>query len=238
MRLKNFIETPNKATTLDEVVQIFLSHIQDMGFQLYICSLVTDSFPDRKKHHGFLHNYPEDWIKHYRESNYIDNDPVFERGRREHLMFYWSTEEKKTQSAIHQKIDQGRRDAGLLNGYSLFIHLPGGAYSSITVANGIDINHDKNLLTNLCLCMYQFHLRNMYFLADLYQPSPPVFLAPRECETLIWCARGKSNYAIASILGISEKTVEFYFTSLFQKLNVESRTVAVLKAISLRLIAP
>ncbi len=61
-------------------------------------------------------------------------------------------------------------------------------------------------------------------------------LSPREVEVLQWCSLGKSNGVIASILGISEKTIEFHLASIFRKLEVNGRMLAVLKAIDLKLI--
>lgn len=56
-------------------------------------------------------------------------------------------------------------------------------------------------------------------------------LTPREAETLLWVAQGKSNGDTASILGISEKTVKKLLGHVFDKLGVESRTAAALRAV-------
>lgn len=56
-------------------------------------------------------------------------------------------------------------------------------------------------------------------------------LTDREAETLLWVAQGKSNADIASILGNSEKTVKKIMGSIFEKLGLESRTAAALRAI-------
>ena len=62
-------------------------------------------------------------------------------------------------------------------------------------------------------------------------------LSLREIEVLRWCSQGKSNGVIAEILGLSEKTIEYHFASIFRKLEVNGRMLAVLKAIELKLIA-
>lgn len=56
-------------------------------------------------------------------------------------------------------------------------------------------------------------------------------LTPRVAETLLWIAQGKTNGDIASILGISEATVKKHVLELFQKLGVETRTAASLRAL-------
>src|SRR5262245_7787408 len=58
-------------------------------------------------------------------------------------------------------------------------------------------------------------------------------LTEREAETLLWVAQGKSNAAIASILGNSEKTVKKTLGHIFEKLGLEGRTAAALRAVEI-----
>ncbi len=56
-------------------------------------------------------------------------------------------------------------------------------------------------------------------------------LTLREAEVLLWTAQGKSNSDIATILGMAEKTVKQHLGSIFQKLSVEGRAAASLRAL-------
>jgi DNA-binding CsgD family transcriptional regulator len=56
-------------------------------------------------------------------------------------------------------------------------------------------------------------------------------LTARETETLQWLAAGKSNTEIASIFGISPRTVQKHLERIFRKLGVENRTAAVMRAL-------
>lgn len=56
-------------------------------------------------------------------------------------------------------------------------------------------------------------------------------LSPRELEVLQLLARGMNNRAIAETLFISERTVQAHLTSIFAKMQVNSRLEAVLAAI-------
>lgn len=58
-----------------------------------------------------------------------------------------------------------------------------------------------------------------------------IALTERERETLAWAAAGKSYWEIATILGISERTVRFFMTNARRKLDVVSNAQAVAKAI-------
>ena len=52
-------------------------------------------------------------------------------------------------------------------------------------------------------------------------------LTGREYEVLMWLRAGKSNWEIAQILGISERTVKFHVLNLFEKLGANNRMHAV-----------
>ncbi len=58
-------------------------------------------------------------------------------------------------------------------------------------------------------------------------------VTPRQAETLLWVAQGKSNADIAVILGLSEKTVKQHLGSVFQKIGVEGRNAAALRAVEI-----
>ncbi|BAU10024.1 two component transcriptional regulator, LuxR family [Leptolyngbya sp. NIES-3755] len=57
------------------------------------------------------------------------------------------------------------------------------------------------------------------------EPAP---LTPREIEVLTMLAEGLGNKAIAQHLNLSEHTVKFHISSIFSKLDVSSRTEAVI----------
>jgi len=56
-------------------------------------------------------------------------------------------------------------------------------------------------------------------------------LTPRVAETLLWLAQGKTNSEIAMILGNSESTVKKHVLEIFERLGVETRTAASLRAL-------
>ena len=66
---------------------------------------------------------------------------------------------------------------------------------------------------------------------DSPEPLHALGLTPRVAEVLLWVAQGKTNSDIATILGISEWTVKKHVLEIFEKLGVETRTAASLRAI-------
>jgi DNA-binding CsgD family transcriptional regulator len=58
-------------------------------------------------------------------------------------------------------------------------------------------------------------------------------LTGREREVLRWLAGGKTDRDIADILGISPRTVNKHLQRIYEKLGVETRTAAVVRALEL-----
>jgi DNA-binding CsgD family transcriptional regulator len=56
-------------------------------------------------------------------------------------------------------------------------------------------------------------------------------LTPRETEVLRWLSSGKSDRDIGAILGISPRTVHKHLQRIYEKLGVECRTAAVVRAL-------
>ena len=66
----------------------------------------------------------------------------------------------------------------------------------------------------------------------------PVALNEREVEVLTWAARGKTSAEIAKILDVTKRTVDFHIENARTKLGAATRTEAVLKAATGRMIEP
>jgi DNA-binding CsgD family transcriptional regulator len=63
------------------------------------------------------------------------------------------------------------------------------------------------------------------------QPDPmPTVLTMRETEVMRWLSFGKTDADIAALLSISPRTVNKHLEHIYQKLGVETRTAAVMRA--------
>jgi DNA-binding NarL/FixJ family response regulator len=62
-------------------------------------------------------------------------------------------------------------------------------------------------------------------------PLEKLGISPREAEILLWMAQGKSNSDIAVLCDISVGTVKKHANHIFEKLGVEGRTSATLRAV-------
>ena len=71
------------------------------------------------------------------------------------------------------------------------------------------------------------------FNPDFTSPAPleSLGLTKREAEVLLWVAQGKSNGDVAILLGMAEKTVKKHMGNIFEKLGLEGRNAATVRAL-------
>lgn len=69
-------------------------------------------------------------------------------------------------------------------------------------------------------------------------PLRSLGLTEREAEVLLWVAQGKSSPDIAVILGITEATAKKHVCNILEKLGLESRSAATLRALEVLMGVP
>ena len=97
-----------------------------------------------------------------------------------------------------------------------------------------------------CVDAIRLHLENLYRLNEQLaaaraawgappagKPAADPALTDRERQVLQWLANGKADRDIAAILAISPRTVHKHLQRIYDKLGVECRTAAVLRAMAM-----
>ena len=97
-----------------------------------------------------------------------------------------------------------------------------------------------------CVQAIRRHLGNLYLLNEQLAAARAAWGAPparrppadsaltdRERQVLQWLANGKTDRDIAAILAISPRTVHKHLQRIYDKLGVECRTAAVLRAMAM-----
>ncbi|MBI5033073.1 MAG: response regulator transcription factor [Chloroflexi bacterium] len=102
--------------------------------------------------------------------------------------------------------------------------------SASSIASAVNAVVEKLSVVDLVFSAALFPMREQ----SVVQPVEE--LTPRELQVLRLMAEGQSNKTIARELEISEHTVKFHVNAILGKLNVQSRTEAVVHATRLGLI--
>ena len=92
---------------------------------------------------------------------------------------------------------------------------------------------DSTELLDAVRTRLQRHTQQQKFVPNFNNAAPleKLGISPREAEVLLWMAQGKCNADIATICDISLGTVKKHTNHIFEKLGVEGRTAATLRAL-------
>ena len=243
--LETAVETIQAATSPETAFCDFVKAVRQHGYNNATLSLVTDhpSIGQRALH-GISTNYPDDWMRFYREKDLHRIDPVYQRVLLRSGPFFWSDEvaalrvrqdrPEAFMRAATEMMHQAE-DAGLADGIGLSFVNEFGEIAGIGVSRPTREEDNRwQTLADLSLLSTVFYDRFMSFHDVL---KPPSFTA-REKDILLWSAHGKSDWEISGILGISIATVRFHWKNTFKKLDVNNRTIATIRAIRQKIVIP
>lgn len=240
--LGTFLDNLKDIDDVDGCKRLLAETIQPLGIEYFAYHLVNVAgLPGPLPY--VITTYPQSWVQHYVASGYLRDDPLVAELPNRRLPFLWSDIAAGQELTAKQRtIFAEAREHGLVNGLTVPVHAKNGEFATLTFVPGGSENdvqatiiYYRHLLHLLAL-YYHDHAVRILIESAMTPPRQKALLSPREKEVLLWTARGKSNLDISTILGISEKGVEFHVNSAKRKLQVFNRTHAVVKAIMLNMI--
>lgn len=175
-----------------------------------------------------------DWLNDYRNSQLVDEDPLVQAALQSQVPISW-----KDAAKLAVKIDatafrssefrKHARACGLEHGY---IFSKRSQYVSQALAVTAVTTGSRPLTARQCQLLEVLlpHL-NEILIRQGFSTAPQ--LSSREREVLRWASAGKSNWEVAQILNISERTVKFHLRNIYRKLGVNNRSHAVAEALRL-----
>ncbi len=186
--------------------------------------------------------YPEAWVSHYFEMDYISIDPVISHCHDHATPVSWEEAQHHHRRIVDPHLQKIRhlfgeaREFGLCNGVSVPLHGPGVSWGLMSFASrDLDAADFEERLPELHLLSHFVHEAARQFLRSK-TPTPLPALTKRERECLSWAAEGKTSWEIGQLLNISERTSIFHLQNATHKLGVSGRQAAIARAISLGLI--
>jgi LuxR family transcriptional regulator, quorum-sensing system regulator BjaR1 len=164
-------------------------------------------------------------------------DPVIIRSRREAGPFVWTLGAYDAANPQQQKLLALRRSAGVTGGICIPI-AEAFRGRSVLYLSGAGFDQSATAILALQLVAQQLCARfNELYEQRADDANAGVFfhssgeLSPRERKVFGWIAFGKSSREIATIMAISEHTVNDYISSAVSKLNASNRTDAMMRAL-------
>lgn len=177
-----------------------------------------------------VNNWPPELIKCYDQADMINISPVTATLRSTSAPVIWHIEDVFTDN-LSEKLEHVRNSfyrCGFVRGASFPVTDARGVRGAIGFS-GDRSALEKSEVLELSMISLQVFNRLSAIACQIETESPP--LSERELECLRWTAVGKTSSEIATILDLSEHTVNHHLNGATKKLDAANRTQAVANAI-------
>ena len=214
-----------QCSTSMDVGAIFASAIEPYGYNMVSCGGSRETAGGRVWDF-FFNTWPQYWLLEYQKNDYVRHDMMPAMARLSGAPFTWVEllrDRVQTQKQIefHARV----REIGVIDGYAVPIHQPGGDVGlCVSVATHVIDDPEERLA--LHIASLYVHRRCLALGGLIDSSSVKSAISPRELECLRWVLDGKSDTDIGGILGISHTTVHFHIERVKKKLGVRTRTQA------------
>ncbi|WFP65630.1 MULTISPECIES: LuxR family transcriptional regulator [unclassified Mesorhizobium] len=180
-----------------------------------------------------ISTYPQPWTSHYLNSRYEHVDPVVQQARLGPDAFRWDADggDLDLSTPQRQLMDEATQ-FGIRCGFTIPIHDRRGMFAALTFVSDerrpLFFRMIERYESALQLVAVFFHIQARRRLTS--EPMVDgVALSRRETQCLQWAARGKSDWDIGRILGISQRTAAFHLDNAKKKLGVRTKTQAAIR---------
>lgn len=228
--VEEFLRDIVTVTTADDLDHLMRRVVVDLGFQYYALTHHVDvrSTTDAIR----LHNYPERWAEHYDRLALGVSDPVHRASHRTSIGFLWSRI-----PALVPLTNGDRRiladgaAQGIGDGFTVPAHVPGERRGSCSFANerGRPLDPATLALAQL-VGNFAFEAARQVWGVRGPLDAMPV-LTDRQRDCILWSARGKGDWEISRILGVTQETVAMHVKQARRRYDVGKRSLVAIQAL-------
>jgi LuxR family quorum-sensing system transcriptional regulator SolR len=231
---QDLLQSLADADNADQLFALVTQATKQLGFDF--CSYgLRLPIPVSKPKILVLDNYPRGWMTHYQHSGYLQVDPTVVLGMTTNKLILWGDQT----FAVAPELWQDARSIGLNVGIAQPAWGPQGSFGLLSLSRESE---------RLSAAEVEEHRLQLLWIAQAAHASLHVFLSPsmivagaaaltaRECEIIRWTADGKTAEEIASILGVSVRTITFHIQNVLVKLNSSNKIQATVKAVAMGLV--
>lgn len=219
-----------KCDSLKQLEQVLARTASTAGFRHY--ALIEHDI-DGTQHRGALrlHNYPAHWAN-FHDDQVAVSDPIWSISETRCSAFAWIDELKNGHvTRAGERVLQQAERSGVFGG----ITVPG----NVARQRGASCSFATPFRTlELTETVYSAQILGTAFLDTARRiksaqaaPLPPTRLTIRQKECVLWVARGKGDWEIAQILGLSPLTVTTHLRNAQEAFDVTRRTALLSEAI-------
>ena len=231
-RAMAFLDTCETCNSLQILVAEFSKTLSAFGFNYFMMTRLPALGEDAEPY-VLAHTWPVEWLDRYRAAQYFWHDPVSHFSLTRAREFSWrEAADGSRRTRISRQIFSEAASLGLVDGLGFPMGDPSSVQAVVSLASDAPVDLSPLARRMLYLVCHYAEMRG----AELYDRVSLKFrhLTDREREILRWTANGKSAADTGTILAISERTVKDHLAHAREKLNAETTTHAVARAIKAR----
>ncbi|MEW6626908.1 MAG: LuxR family transcriptional regulator [Pseudomonadota bacterium] len=178
-----------------------------------------------------VHSYPASWADIYVGFNLAATDPVRRAGESSLSGFRWSEISQIIPMTPMEQVtfDTGRKH-GMVDGFTVPRHLPGMVTGSCTFVTSTDQGLPEEQLI-VADSLGAIAIAQASRLSGWRKPVTKARLTDRQRDCVLWAARGKTDWEIAQILGISQDTVIQHLKEARERYDARKRASLILYAL-------
>ncbi|MGE4307121.1 LuxR family transcriptional regulator [Sphingobium fuliginis] len=218
------------ASSIDHLHEALTCATHDMGFDRFALSLEIGCSPDSSTS-LLIHDYPASWADVYIGFNLAATDPVRRAAERSVLGFGWrDIHDLVPMTEVERTTFETGRKHGLADGFTVPRHLPGDTIGSCSFVTGLgrSIPHSMLIVAEMLGAMAIAAARRLSGWAGR---SAEPKLTDRQRDCVLWAARGKTDWEISRILGISHDTVIQHLKDARERYETHKRASLILYAL-------
>jgi LuxR family quorum-sensing system transcriptional regulator CciR len=236
-----FIDCSRRVASAEDLHDLMRSISRDMGFDHFALVHHVDLRPWARFANHLVGNdfivlsdYPQFWVDQYISDGIVADDPVLIASQRTNVGFAWDTVPDLLKlTPLQRDITERTHRAGLVNGFTVPANVPGELNGScnFAIAAGRDLPR-QNLAMAQLIGSFAFQAARELVARQrkIEIPEPPR-LSQRQLECIVLVARGKSDWEIGKILGISEETVKWHLKDARARYDVSKRVQLVTRTL-------
>ncbi len=229
---ESFVLEARRALTAEALVSALLRSCDEMGVVYFALSHHVD-FAREAGTAIRLHNYPSSWEAWFDENGLGRSDPVHRASHRASVGFSWGSVPDLIKLTADDRIvlDEAYR-VGIGDGFTVPANVPGETYGSCSfaVTAGQQFPEEHHMVAQL-VGAFAFEAARRLSLADHFGRLEQPILTDRQRDCVLWAARGKTDWEISRILGVSHETVIQHLKHARERYGVQKRALLAIRAL-------
>ncbi len=227
--LSHFSDAVTQATTPRGVGEALRNLLEPFGFDACLVALLSPTVESVWTPQVLADLWPKSWSVHYFENKLVTHDPCASLCLRTDQLFSWRSVTHRRLPQAEYEVMKSAEAFGLRDGFCLPVHGANGQIGVVSIAGGeIEQRPPLRFLIEAAgFCGYQKILR-------LKEETAHPVLTKRQAEICDWIASGKTASETATILGISEATVERHLRDTRERLGTVNSVHTIVTAIKRR----